>query len=214
MCLHISTQAIDMNYSNDWIEDFDNGNDKFLEKLYRRVKERTLNRGYQGMTPIEKLEELFSKTNGRCQLTGIKFTTDNPMKCRVRPFSPTVDRIDSSLGYIDGNCRVVCNAVNIAINDFGEDIFSKLAEGYIIGRFANTYLFDKHLSNIVSIKEKEKIKTSEYRLYKRSESGSWHFSVQINGKQYRKATNKKDINEAKAEAMRQIEQIKIAILGK
>lgn len=203
-----------MRYSNEWIEEFDEGSDKFIAKLYRKIKERTLNRGYKGMISIEKLEELFSDTNGRCQLTGIQFTTDNPMKCRVRPFSPTVDRIDSSLGYIDGNCRVVCNAVNIAISDFGEEIFSKVADGYVLGKFANTYLFDKHLSNVVAVKERTSIKSTECRLYKRSESGSWQFSIQINGKQYRKSTNKTDINEAKAEAMRQVEQIKIGILGK
>ncbi len=214
MCLHISTQGIPMQYSNEWIEEFDDGYDKFIEKLYRRMKERTLNRGHQGMISLDQLSALFATTNGRCQLTGIKFTTDNPMKCRVRPFSPTVDRIDSSLGYIDGNCRVVCNAVNIAINDFGEEIFSKVAEGYVLGKFVKTYLFDNHLSEMVLAKSRDTIKSTKYSLYKRDKCKSWFFNIQINGKQYRKSTNMTDINEAKLEAERQIEQIKISILGK
>jgi hypothetical protein len=203
-----------MKYTNEWLQEFSENGESFLAKIHRNMKERTIKRGYHDIITFDQLEALFATTNGRCHLTGIKFTTDNPMKSRVRPFSPTVDRINSALGYIDGNCRVVCNAVNIAINDFGEEIFSKVAEGYILGKFANTYLFDKHLSNIVSVKDKANIKSTKCRMYKRSESGSWHFSIQINGKQYRKSTNKTDIDEAKAEAMRLIEQIKIEILGR
>ena len=43
-----------------------------------------------------------------------------------RPFAPSLDRIDSSGGYTRDNTRLVCQAVNFALNAFGEDIFREV----------------------------------------------------------------------------------------
>jgi endogenous inhibitor of DNA gyrase (YacG/DUF329 family) len=53
-----------------------------------------------------------SRWTGRCEITGIEFRkneTNGP-----HPFSPSLDRIDSCLGYTQSNCRFVlwgCNAI-------------------------------------------------------------------------------------------------------
>jgi hypothetical protein len=72
--------------------------------------------------------ELFDAQGARCALTGIGFDL------RVvgigqarRPFAPSLDRIDSSGGYTRDNTRLVCQAVNFALNAFGEDIFRVIA---------------------------------------------------------------------------------------
>lgn len=44
-----------------------------------------------------------------------------------RPFAPSLDRIDAASGYTRDNVRLVCQAVNFALNAFGEDVFREIA---------------------------------------------------------------------------------------
>ena len=52
---------------------------------------------------------------GLCQLSGIPFNLERG-RCAT---SPSLDRIDPKLGYISGNVRVVCHAINAALGDWG-----------------------------------------------------------------------------------------------
>lgn len=53
--------------------------------------------------------ELYNKHDGRCAITGIKMTHEfGDMK------SISIDRIDSSIGYLKPNVQLVCQAVNLA----------------------------------------------------------------------------------------------------
>jgi hypothetical protein len=56
------------------------------------------------------LHELWNKQNGICALSGIPMTYCFDSG-RV-PTNVSVDRIDSTLGYIRGNTQLVCMAVN------------------------------------------------------------------------------------------------------
>jgi hypothetical protein len=82
---------------------------------------------------IDFLENMYNNQNGKCSLTGIDFTLDrNPDKKRVyMPWSPSLDRIDSSLGYTKENVRLVCVMVNLALNKFGDIAFDKMCRSYI-----------------------------------------------------------------------------------
>ena len=67
---------------------------------------------------------------GRCMLTNLPFreTQVGAGKAR-RPYAPSLDRIDSSKPYTRRNCRLVLQAVNFALNAFGDDVFLLMAEG-------------------------------------------------------------------------------------
>lgn len=54
--------------------------------------------------------------DGACQVTGAAFTLNGP-RCAT---SPSLDRINPSLGYVGGNLRVVCHAINAGMGDWGE----------------------------------------------------------------------------------------------
>jgi hypothetical protein len=72
--------------------------------------------------------ELFEAQGARCALTGIAFDLGVVGTGQARrPFAPSPDRIDSSGGYTRDNTRLVCQAVNFALNAFGEDIFREIA---------------------------------------------------------------------------------------
>ena len=52
---------------------------------------------------------------GRCELTGIEFSSDfrDTTKSGAGPFSPSVDRVDRLKGYTKDNCRFVLQCVNM-----------------------------------------------------------------------------------------------------
>jgi hypothetical protein len=51
-----------------------------------------------------------------------------------RPFAPSLDRIDSRQAYSRRNCRLILQAVNFALNAWGDDVFFAIAEGAITAR--------------------------------------------------------------------------------
>lgn len=69
-----------------------------------------------------------ARSNWRCAVSGVRFSLDVARK--RKPFAPSLDRIDCSLGYVPGNVRLVCVAVNIALADWGDAVFEKIALHY------------------------------------------------------------------------------------
>lgn len=67
------------------------------------------------------LETLFREQKLCCAVSGLPFTRpgQESTKFRVDPFCPSVDRIIPSVGYVPGNVRIVCAAVNAALNEWG-----------------------------------------------------------------------------------------------
>lgn len=70
-------------------------------------------------------------------VSGIPFEFENSKgDGRRRPWIPSIDRIDSSKGYTKGNCRIVCCAVNIAMNNYGEDVLARISEYMTLKRIS------------------------------------------------------------------------------
>jgi len=80
----------------------------------------------------------------KCEITGIPFQFTND-GMRLNPFSPHVDRIDSSKGYTEANSQMVCAIYNMAKLDWQHDDVVKLAEAVL----------DRHKepANKLSVKE-------------------------------------------------------------
>ncbi len=57
----------------------------------------------------DDLVAIWREQQGKCALTGIAMTWS---KGKILPASLSVDRIDQSVGYVAGNVRLVCYAVN------------------------------------------------------------------------------------------------------
>jgi hypothetical protein len=83
----------------------------------------------------DDLIELWNEGGGRCMLTGLPFRETPVGSGRARrPFAPSLDRIDSNQPYSRRNCRLVLQAVNFALNAWGDDVFLAIAEGAITFR--------------------------------------------------------------------------------
>ena len=77
--------------------------DRLVRGAFRRAKKS----GHLFALPVG-----WGKKNwtGRCAVTGIQFV-NGPWQARS-PLSPSIDRIDSALGYVEGNCRFVLWGIN------------------------------------------------------------------------------------------------------
>ena len=53
---------------------------------------------------------------GKCEITGTTFDLENDRGWN----SPSLDQISAGLGYVPGNVRVVCRAMNFAMGNWGE----------------------------------------------------------------------------------------------
>ena len=102
-------------------------NSKRYASLEKKAKVMVLNA--KGRAKKKKLEFCLTEEmiaprviNGVCELTGIAFDLSYKSASRKNPFSPSIDRIDSSKGYVLSNIRVVLTAVNNALGEDGEEV--------------------------------------------------------------------------------------------
>lgn len=76
----------------------------------------------------EYVLDLYNKQQGHCALTDIVFQYDKDALVigAFKPYSISIDRIDNNGGYTQGNSRLLCLAVNYALNEFGDSVFNDL----------------------------------------------------------------------------------------
>ena len=98
-------------------------------QIMARLRERSKRRGHSCDISEAEIALLLARANGRCEVTGLPFSTER-LGWSKAPFSASIDRIDGTRPYSFQNCRVVCLATNVAINEWGLDVFAKLAKGY------------------------------------------------------------------------------------
>lgn len=61
---------------------------------------------------------------GVCQKTGIPFDYESPQKGKnFNPYAPSIDKKNPFLGYTPENIQIVCNAYNLAKNQFTDEQF-------------------------------------------------------------------------------------------
>jgi len=75
---------------------------------------------------VEYLQTIWDSQNGLCAISNISL--ELPSNTRgfktVKPFNgASLDRIDSSLGYIEGNVQFVCMGINYMKNEWSESYF-------------------------------------------------------------------------------------------
>jgi hypothetical protein len=101
--------------------------EKIKRALYYSMVKKASSKRIKAMTWRE-FELIWARAGGKCELTGIEFSLQSPRLSQRRPWAPTLDRKDASAGYTPKNCRLICSAVNIALNDWGEEALLKIAK--------------------------------------------------------------------------------------
>lgn len=96
--------------------------------LWGRAKLNAKSKNVPFDLTIEQVSRMIEATGQRCPIAGVRFDyLDRMGNKRFRPWAPSLDRIRPEFGYTVANCRIVCAYVNLAMNEFGEDVFVAVA---------------------------------------------------------------------------------------
>ncbi len=94
----------------------------FLAKKLSQINKKKLGKKahdkYKSSLTIEHLLSLWEKQDGRCALTGKRLIYKFGSLYTV-----SIDRIDSNVGYFQGNVQLVCQGINFAKNKFSNEAF-------------------------------------------------------------------------------------------
>ena len=97
------------------------GSIKFLEgiipRLYSNSKSSARSRSLSHSLTKEYISNLLNSQGCRCAYTGREFDLT------IKDLCPSIDRIDSSIGYEEGNIAIVLTCVNLAKRDMPLDLF-------------------------------------------------------------------------------------------
>lgn len=99
--------------------------------IFDSSKRGAKDRGLAFDLSLQDVLDLLISADGRCTATGIPFSSERESGARVSLWKPSLDRINSKQGYILGNVRIVCIAFNIAAQEHGDEVFEKLALGFL-----------------------------------------------------------------------------------
>jgi len=79
------------------------------------------------ITPADIVRLQATIDRGVCELSGVPFRLEGPRSA----ISPSLDRIKPALGYVSGNVRVVCHALNAGMGDWGEAELRRIVTAWI-----------------------------------------------------------------------------------
>ena len=83
--------------------------------LFNAAQRRSLQRNYEFSIDLDWVSERLK--SGKCELTGIPFVFETRQNGHRNPYSPSLDRKDSSKGYTPENCRIILWALNMGFAD-------------------------------------------------------------------------------------------------
>ncbi|MCJ2085812.1 hypothetical protein MKK88_07375 [Methylobacterium sp. E-005] len=97
--------------------------ERHIRIIYRKALRRAQERGIAFAIDFEDVAAALTRSNLRCEVTGLPFRMETEHDGYRQPWRPSIDRIRASGGYTADNIRIVCVAVNTAMADWGEDVF-------------------------------------------------------------------------------------------
>lgn len=108
-----------------------NRNDEYspFRSFLRRIRSYCKHSWKTFDVDLPYLKKLWEKQNGLCAITNMKMTLPQSTYVKhLSVYSASVDRIDSTKGYIKDNIQFVCYCINLAKNSFNDDEIKSFIE--------------------------------------------------------------------------------------
>jgi hypothetical protein len=106
--------------------------ERLLRRLLRSAKRRAARTGIPFNLEPEDLPEMWRAQEGRCAVSGLRFNmTRFPDALVKHPYGPSLDKVNAFRGYVRGNVRLVCTAVNFGLGQWGDEVFRAIAEATV-----------------------------------------------------------------------------------
>ena len=106
--------------------------DRLLRRLLGSARRRSAGSHFQFDLEPDDIPSLWRTQHGRCAVSGLRFSMARFPEALVKhPYGPSLDRIDSRQGYVRGNVRLVCTAVNFGLGQWGDEVFRTIAEATV-----------------------------------------------------------------------------------
>jgi hypothetical protein len=107
--------------------------------LIREASIRARNKGIPFSVSEQEINKLQCAIDiGKCEISGYPLYLGTG---KTRANNASLDRIIPDLGYVDGNLRIICYALNMGICNWGEDVLSEIVEMWMINKSG---LAEKH----------------------------------------------------------------------
>lgn len=102
---------------------------------FRYYMKKARDRRHETDLDLPYLKALWEQQGGRCALSGVQMEippTTGAFDARRRdPLKPSLDRIDSSKGYLKGNVRFVTMIANFAKQGFSDDVLIEFCRAFV-----------------------------------------------------------------------------------
>ncbi len=128
----VSAQVGWVEYTNKLLEN----KGSWLHSSIAKMRHRATKIGKPFSMNPHSLHQAMLRTMGRCEVSGLKFTSEQPTEKAARPYFHSIDRIDSRQGYTPDNIRIVCFAVNMAMSNWGDTVFSEICTGFVFNKYS------------------------------------------------------------------------------
>jgi len=102
----------------------------FGTKECRALKDRAKYKNLDFNLTPKYLQKLFDNCGGKCSVTGLPFDMQMGKGKKRNPFRPSVDRVDSSKGYVKRNIQIVLAIVNTMKMDYTDDIINPVIRAW------------------------------------------------------------------------------------
>lgn len=92
------------------------------------TRKRARLRGFEYALTPRAIVAMLERQGYCCAVSGITFSAKRTRaEAHKRPFWPSIDRIDCTKGYVEGNVRIVCVAINTLLQDWGDEVWTEVA---------------------------------------------------------------------------------------
>ena len=95
----------------------------FISQTFYNLKTRSNKKGLEVDVTPEYIKDLLKDSKYFCRVSGLKMNLESHPRKKANPFKASLDRIDSTKGYIKGNVQWVCWSVNQMKSDKTEEEF-------------------------------------------------------------------------------------------